>query len=150
MKVLGQRWKARGFDNPFVIRIGINTGYCNVGNFGSEQRLSYTIIGGEVNIAQRLESQSEPGGILLSYETYVHVQDLVQVEERQAIRLKGIARDIKAYAVKGRLSEGGSVLSLHDPAGVSIDLNVRSLDTAARARLAQELRVLAGRLDQEV
>ena len=36
--------------------IGLNTGYCNVGNFGSDQRLTYTIIGGEVNVAARLES----------------------------------------------------------------------------------------------
>lgn len=146
MKVLGQRWKARGFDNPFVIRIGINTGYCNVGNFGSEQRLSYTIIGGEVNIAQRLESQCEPGGILMSYETYVHVQNLVDVEERQAIRLKGIARDIKAFAVKGRMSDSASQLSLHDPAGVSIDLNVRNLDAQSKTDLAAQLRALANRL----
>ena len=149
MKVLGHRWKARGFENPFVIRIGINTGYCNVGNFGSEQRLSYTIIGGEVNIAQRLESQSEPGGVLLSYETYVHVQDLVAVEERQAIRLKGIARDIKAYAVKGRLSETSKSLTLHDPAGVAIDLNAHKLDSQERTRLAEELRALATRLDSQ-
>lgn len=147
MKVLGLRWKARGFENPFVIRIGINTGYCNVGNFGSEQRLSYTIIGGEVNIAQRLESQAEPAGILISYETYVHVQDMVQVEERQAIRLKGIARDIKAYAVKGRLSENSPMLSLHDPAGVSIDLDTKTLDHSARSRLAQALHGLASQLD---
>jgi len=150
MKVLGQRWKARGFENPFVIRIGINTGYCNVGNFGSEQRLSYTIIGGEVNIAQRLESQAEPGGILLSYETYVHVQDMVQAEERQAIRLKGIARDIKAYAVKARLSDGETpVLSLHDPAGVAIDLDAKALDASARARIAQALHSLANQLDTD-
>lgn len=146
MKVLGHRWKARGFDNPFVIRIGINTGYCNVGNFGSEQRLSYTIIGGEVNIAQRLESQAEPGGILLSNETYAHVQDLVAVEERQAIRLKGIPRDIKAYAVKGRLSAEKEAISLHDPAGVAIDLVPKSMDIASRARLAEALQQLAGQL----
>jgi len=146
MKVLGQRWKARGFESPFVIRIGINTGYCNVGNFGSEQRLSYTIIGGEVNIAQRLESQAEPGGILLSYETYAHVQDLVAVEERQAIRLKGIARDIKAYAVKGRLAQVSPVLVLQDPAGVAIHLEPQEMDSASRARLAESLRQLAGQL----
>ena len=149
MKLLGQRWKARGFENPFVIRIGINTGYCNVGNFGSEQRLSYTIIGGEVNIAQRLESQAEPGGILLSYETYVHVQDMVAVEEREAIRLKGITHDIKAYAVTGHLSENAAdLLSLHEPAGVSIDLNTRNLDAESRTRLAQSLRTLATKLDK--
>jgi class 3 adenylate cyclase len=148
MGVLQQRWKARGFENPFVIRMGINTGYCNVGNFGSDQRLSYTIIGREVNIAQRLESQAEPGGILLSYETFVHVQDMVSTEERQSIRLKGIAQEVKAFAVKNRLSQTAEqVLSLHDPNGVSIDLHPSTLDHDARVRLAQSLRGMAAQLE---
>jgi class 3 adenylate cyclase len=148
MKVLAHSWKAKGFENPFVIRIGINTGYCNVGNFGSDQRLSYTIIGREVNIAQRLESQAEPGGILLSYETYAHVQDMVAVEERQSIRLKGIAQDVKAFAVKSRLSgDTQDVLTLHDPNGISIDLHPNRLDANSRARLAQTLRQMATQLD---
>ena len=44
------------------MRVGINTGYCNVGNFGSDDRVDYTIIGGEVNLATRLESITEPDG----------------------------------------------------------------------------------------
>ena len=70
MKTLQEKWKKNGFAEPFQVRIGINTGYCNVGNFGSDQRLSYTIIGGEVNIAQRLEGNADANGILMSYETY--------------------------------------------------------------------------------
>lgn len=148
MAVLQQRWKAKGFENPFVIRIGINTGYCNVGNFGSDQRLSYTIIGREVNVAQRLESQAEAGGILLSYETYAHVQDMVAVEERQSIRLKGIAQEVKAFAVKSRLSSvAEDVIALHEPVGVSIDLRPDHLDADARTRLAQTFREMATRLE---
>ena len=47
-----EKWLNEGFADPFEVRIGINTGYCNVGNFGSDQRLTYTIIGGEVNVLQ--------------------------------------------------------------------------------------------------
>ena len=78
MKILQRKWKAEGFAEPFEVRIGINTGYCNVGNFGSEQRLTYTIIGGEVNVTQRLEGNADPNGILMSYETYAFTQDMVQ------------------------------------------------------------------------
>ena len=84
--------------------MGINTGYCNVGNFGSEQRLTYTIIGGEVNIAQRLEAAAPSDGILMSYESYAHAQDLIEVEELNAITMKGISREIKVFSVIGDFS----------------------------------------------
>ncbi len=99
MKELRDKWSNEGFSNPFQVRMGINTGYCNVGNFGSDQRLTYTIIGSEVNIAQRLEASAGANGILVSYETYVHAQDIIEVEERESIKMKGISRDIKAFSV---------------------------------------------------
>ena len=73
--------------------MGINTGFCNVGNFGSEQRLTYTIIGGEVNIAQRLIAAAPSDGILMSYENYAHAHDLVDVEELNSITMKGISEE---------------------------------------------------------
>ena len=102
MKFLQDKWKNQGFSEPFQVRIGINTGYCNVGNFGSNQRLTYTIIGGEVNVTQRLESHADPDGILMSYETYAYTKDIVEVEERQKIKMKGVNREVKCFAVKKR------------------------------------------------
>ena len=99
LKQLQQNWRKRGFENPFEVRMGINSGYCNVGNFGSEQRLTYTIIGGEVNIAQRLEAAAPSDGILMSYESYAHAQDLVEVDELNSITMKGINREIKVFSV---------------------------------------------------
>ena len=102
MKQLQNKWQNEGFSEPFQIRIGINTGYCNVGNFGSAQRLTYTIIGGEVNVTQRLEGNADPNGILMSYETFAHTQDMVEVEERKKIKMKGINKEVKSFAVKKR------------------------------------------------
>ena len=102
MKELQDKWLTEGFSDPFRVRMGLNTGYCNVGNFGSEQRLTYTIIGGEVNVAQRLEASSDADGILMSYETFAHAQDMLEVQERETINMKGINRDIKVYHVQGR------------------------------------------------
>ena len=147
MKDLAVRWKKKGFENPFVIRIGINTGYCNVGNFGSDQRLSYTIIGGEVNLTQRLEANSDPGGILMSYETYCYVQDLVEVEERQPVKMKGIARDVKTYAVIGpKQTQANKSVALSHQAGVNIDLDVSTLTPSERQQLAEQLRAVANQI----
>jgi adenylate cyclase len=148
MQVLQRRWREQGFDNPFEVRIGINTGYCNVGNFGSDQRLSYTIIGGEVNVAQRLEANSEPGGILISHETYSQVDDFVDVEERPSVNLKGIDRNIKTYAVKGRKAEADKPLRLSHPQGVHIDLSPVNLRADDRQLIASQLKALAQRLEQ--
>ena len=70
MRELQFQWRDVGLEKPFQLRIGINTGYCTVGNFGSEDRMDYTIIGNEVNLASRLQSHTEPGSILISHETH--------------------------------------------------------------------------------
>ncbi len=102
---LQEKWQKQGFADPFIIRMGMNTGYCNVGNFGSDQRLTYTIIGSEVNVAQRLEASAQPGGILMSYETYAHAQDLIEVEQLESISMKGVKREIKVFSVLNKLKK---------------------------------------------
>ena len=106
---LQDKWQRQGFADPFVIRMGMNTGYCNVGNFGSDQRLTYTIIGSEVNVAQRLEASAQPGGILMSYETYAHAQDLIEVEQLNSISMKGVKREIKVFSVLNKIRQGNKI-----------------------------------------
>ena len=112
MVELQQEWRASGFEQPFQMRIGINTGYCNVGNFGSEDRMDYTIIGAEVNLAARIQAEADPGGILISYPTWALVRDIVRAEERGSIAAKGIRREVRVFAVAGLLDD-------HDPAPVA-------------------------------
>jgi len=99
MKHLRKLWEDQGISNPLDIRIGINTGFCNVGNFGSEDRLDYTIIGGEVNLASRLESNAEIGQILISHETYALIKKDVICHKKDEINVKGIAHKIQTYQV---------------------------------------------------
>jgi len=82
------------------IRMGINTGICTVGNFGSDDRMDYTIVGGHVNLASRLESNSKPGEILIAESTYELINDKIQCEPRGPIQVKGIDRNILTYWVK--------------------------------------------------
>ena len=88
-----------GTERPLQCRIGINTGYCTVGNFGSEDRMDYIIVGGGVNLASRLESAATPGEILVSYETYAAVRERIHCEERGRISVRGIAYPVATYQV---------------------------------------------------
>ena len=90
---------------PVPHRIGINTGFCTVGNFGSDDRIDYTIIGNEVNLAARLQTAAEPGGILLSHETNALVQGIVLTEEYPPMTVKGFVRPINVYKVLGTYQE---------------------------------------------
>lgn len=98
---LRAKWSDMGYRHPFHIRCGVNTGYCNVGNFGSEQRIDYTIIGGQVNLAARLEGICEPDGVMLSHETYALVRDEISAEALDPIQVKGIREPVTPYAVQG-------------------------------------------------
>ena len=89
-----------GIEQPFRVRMGINTGYCNVGNFGSDDRMDYTIIGAEANLAARLQSIAEPGQIVLSYETYALVRDLVVAHAAAADHHEG--HQPRGGALRGR------------------------------------------------
>ena len=99
MKIMRQRWKSQGIRTPLEIRMGISTGYCTVGNFGAENRMDYTIIGKEVNLASRLESLAEPGDILVSYETFSLIKDKIMCRDKGEITVKGFARPVSIYEV---------------------------------------------------
>jgi class 3 adenylate cyclase len=101
MRELRSEWQELGAVRPFQLRIGINTGYCTVGNFGSADRMDYTIIGNMVNMTARLQTYAEVDSILMGHETYSLVKDVVATVERSPITVKGLAEPIRCYKVVG-------------------------------------------------
>jgi class 3 adenylate cyclase len=99
MATLQQKWFAEGVEQPLKIRCGISTGMATVGGFGSQDRKEYTAMGMQVNLAARLESACEPGGILVSHPTWALVKDEIECELRGELEVKGISRPVRAYGV---------------------------------------------------
>lgn len=110
---LEQVWHENGIAKPLKVRMGITTGYCTVGNFGSEQRLEYTVLGGPVNLAARLQTAAQADTILLSDSTFLLIEDAVNCTRQEDMQLKGFARPIGCYRLDG----------LKDVSGVQAPMN---------------------------
>lgn len=122
LEELQGQWKASGITFPLHVRIGINTGYCTVGNFGSESRMDYTAIGGAVNLASRLESAAPTDGILVSEATYLLVNDSFACLPAGDLMLKGIDHPVKAWRVR----EKGHTAAASDVHIQGLDLSIDS------------------------
>jgi len=144
MREMRSEWQELGAEKPFSVRIGINTGYGTVGNFGSNDRMDYTIIGNAVNLTARLQSNSEIDGILLGHETYSLVKDEVDAEEQAQVKgkvkgkgkgkgkVKGFAEPVRCYRVLGLyddLAKEGSVIR-EEKDGFKFLLNLQKHDKA--------------------
>ena len=79
--------------------IGINSGAVIAGNVGSERRTDYTVIGNEVNLAQRFEANAGPGQILITAATYEHCKEAIETRDLGRQRVPGMQEEIVGYEV---------------------------------------------------
>jgi class 3 adenylate cyclase len=145
MRELRSEWQELGAEKPFRVRMGINTGYVTVGNFGSSERMDYTIIGNAVNLTARLQTNSEIDGILLGHETYSLVKDEVAAEEQPSIKAKGFAEPVRCYKVLGLyddLAEEGAIIR-EEREGFRLLLNLEKQD---KAEAIERLEAILARL----
>jgi len=142
MGELQRMWLDSGVGRPLQCRMGINTGFCTVGNFGSENRMDYTIIGGGVNLASRLESAARPGEILVSYETFALIKDGFDCEERGQISVRGLTYPVASYAlVAARSSQAKSALHAgENSANFSLRLDPANMSAGERDEAVRQLK----------
>ncbi len=93
-----------GFPVDLNVRVGINTGFCNVGNFGSTSRLDYTAIGRAINVASRLESEAQSGEVLVSENTKILVEDFFKFSSKRVVHPKGVPHPVSCYSVSYEMS----------------------------------------------
>jgi adenylate cyclase len=147
---LNVKWRGAGIEHPFQSRMGINTGFCNVGNFGSADRMDYTIIGAEANLAARLQSIAEPGHIVISYETYALVRNMLVAHAMPPITMKGISREVIPYSVEGMLDAQGQaskVFSAH-MTGLDFYLDPRMVNAGSAERIRTVLQQAIAALEK--
>jgi adenylate cyclase len=98
LKRLNVKWQAEKRP-PISIGVGLNTGLLNVGNMGSAKRLSWTVMGDNVNLASRLEGINKEyhTQIVISEATYRAVADRFVCRELDKIRVKGKLQPVTIY-----------------------------------------------------
>ncbi|QKX15556.1 adenylate/guanylate cyclase domain-containing protein [Microbulbifer sp. YPW1] len=147
-----QEWYDQGISHPLQIRMGINTGYCTVGVFGTADHQTYTVMGTHVNLAARLESAAEPGEVLISHETWAMIKQTVMCRDKGHVSVKGFSTPVKVYSVTDlRKNLGGqqSYLEEHAP-GFAMHLDLDKVRNYDKEKVLQALQKAQARLKSKV
>jgi class 3 adenylate cyclase/putative methionine-R-sulfoxide reductase with GAF domain len=96
---LAQVWRKRGTE--LGLGIGIEAGYATLGRIGFEGRYDYAALGPVANVASRLSTQAAAGQILIGQHVFAAVEESVETAPAGNLELKGFARPVAAYEVRG-------------------------------------------------
>lgn len=141
MNLLQIQWRQEGIDRNLQVRMGINTGFCTVGNFGSNDRMNYTAVGTEVNLASRLETACTPGEVLISSSTFLLVQDKFVCKSNGDLQIKGFAEPIPVYKAVGSRADLDSAKDYlsYSSAGFSINIDTDAIPNYDRKKVLRAL-----------
>jgi class 3 adenylate cyclase len=103
---LATGWRKRGWD--LALGVGIAQGYATIGAIGFEGRWDYGAIGTVTNLASRLCGEAGAGQILISARVAVAVETLIDADDLGPLALKGLARPVPTWRLRGLKSPGGT------------------------------------------
>jgi class 3 adenylate cyclase/CheY-like chemotaxis protein len=103
---LAAGWRKRGWD--LALGVGIAQGFATIGAIGFEGRWDYGAIGTVTNLAARLCGEAGAGQILISAGVAVAVETLIEADELGPLTLKGLARPVLTWSLRGLKSPGST------------------------------------------
>lgn len=149
---LREEMLSRGFPK-LNIRCGLTTGYSTVGYFGGYKHAAYTVIGRQVNLASRLQSNAPPGGVVIDKHTASRVSSAFELAAMAPIKAKGIDKPVEVWQVVSPAKPGGHtgegrkslpvvkpVVPVHDKDRKEIFISAKSEDYEEAARVQEILR----------
>ena len=145
---LQKNWKKLGLTDGLTVRMGISTGFCTVGNFGSDLRLDYTVLGSPVNLAARLQGMAEPGEIVIDETTQNLVGDELDVIKHKTFTPKGFVRPINTFKVERfKKIEHRKLNRKLSRAGKRVEINV--IDSSDIRAALEELKQIQDAFEKE-
>lgn len=152
MKELRQRWFNQGIKNPLQVRMGINTGFCTVGSFGTSHYMDYTVLGTHVNLASRLESAADAGEILISHESWSLVKDVIMCRDKGEITVKGFSQPVRVHQVIDFRKDLGTEQSFFEEnaTGFSMHLDLEKIRNYEKEKVLEALLTAADKLRDKV
>jgi adenylate cyclase len=148
VKELQSVWHENGISKPLRVRIGINTGFCTVGNFGSEHRLEYTALGSPVNLASQLQTTAEADTILMSEATHVLIEDLADCVWMPDLTAKGFARPVATFRLNGVKDDDQAAIQRMTRIGRHVAVDIP--DARHIRESIEELRNIQGELEKHL
>ncbi|MGA1179366.1 MAG: adenylate/guanylate cyclase domain-containing protein [Marivivens sp.] len=148
VKELQSVWHENGISKPLRVRMGINTGFCTVGNFGSEHRLEYTALGSPVNLASRLQTTAEADTILMSEANHVLIEDLADCVRMPDLTVKGFARPVATFRLNGVKDDDQAAIQRMTRIGRHVAVDIP--DARHIREAIEELRNIQGELEKHL
>lgn len=142
-------WKKNGVPNALQVRMGIATGYCTVGNFGSDQRLDYTVLGSPVNLAARLQGLAAPDTILADQNTLSLIGRHVKSEQKGDFTPKGFARAVRYFEISS-LAEAALFRQGRELSHIGEHVEVNVLDSSDIRAAIEELAEIQKRFEKQL